>query len=237
MTSASKYIKTIIACILGYGAGLFSCATAVAQEFRYEIGGMAGTSMYLGDANETSLLKGWNPAGGLIFRNNLDFRWALKADLLMGKVTGDTKGLKNVFPGHAQAAFDRSFFELGGQMEFNFLPYSDKYAYLNTSKISPYLFAGLGLTMATGEKTFFGLNLPIGVGVKYKLRNKVNIGVEYAVHRLFGDGFDAPDSNGFNLDNPYGVQQGLFKNKDWYNTLLFSITWEFGLKDQRCTTD
>jgi opacity protein-like surface antigen len=239
MTSASKYIKIGFACIFGYGLGLglFGCATAVAQEYRYEIGGMAGASMYLGDANETSLFQGLNPAGGLLFRNNLDFRWALKADLLMGKVAGDTKNGQNVFPDQAQVAFERTFFELGGQMEFNFLPYSDKYSYLNTSKISPYLFAGLGLTLATGENTFFGLNFPLGIGVKYKLRNKVNIGVEYAVHRLFNDSFDAPDSKGFNLDNPYQVQQGLFKNKDWYNTLLFSISWEFGLKDERCKTD
>lgn len=223
--------------MLAYGGG-WRCATAVAQEYRYEIGGMAGMSMYLGDANETALFRGWNPAAGLIYRNNLNFRWAFKADLLMGKISGDTKNEKNVFPSHAQTAFSRSFFELGGQMEFNFLSYSDKFAYLNTSKISPYLLAGLGVTLAPGkDQTFFGVNVPLGIGVKYKLRNKVNLGVEYAIHRLFNDGFDAPDSNGFNLNNPYHINQGLFKNKDWYNTLLFSITWEFGLRDERCTTD
>jgi opacity protein-like surface antigen len=237
MRLASKYIKikhtvfAILFCITG-------CATAVAQEYRYEIGGAAGMSMYLGDANPNSLFKGWNPAAGLIFRNNLNFRWAVKADLLMGKVTGDTKNLENVFPNHAQAAFNRNFIELGGQMEFNFLPYSDKFAYLNTSKISPYIFTGLGLTLATGkEQTFFGINFPLGAGVKYKIANKLNLGLEYAVHKLFNDSFDAPDSSGFNLNNPYQVKNGLFKNKDWYNTLLFSITWEFGLRDGRCTTD
>ncbi|GHV58345.1 hypothetical protein FACS1894182_10210 [Bacteroidia bacterium] len=236
MTSASKYIVTRIAGMLAYI--IISCSAAAAQEYKYEIGGMAGASMYLGDANEASLLKGWNPAGGLIYRYNLDFRWALKADLLIGKVTGDTKNEANVFPNHAQAAFKRNFFELGGQVEFNFLPYSDKFAYLNTRKISPYLFTGLGFTLAPGDNTFFGVNWPIGIGVKYKLMHKVNLGVEYGVHRLFSDAFDAPNSGqGFNLNNPYQVQQGMFKNKDWYNTLLFSITWEFGLRDKRCTTD
>jgi len=162
----------------------------------------------------------------------------LKADLLMGKVTGDTKNEANVFPNHAHSAFKRNFFELGGQVEFNFLPYSDKFAYLNTRKIAPYIFTGLGVTLASGENTFFGLNLPMGIGVKYKMRNKLNLGVEYSVHRLLSDAFDAPVSGGeLNLNNPYQVQQGIFKNKDWYNTLLFSITWEFGLRDKRCTTD
>jgi hypothetical protein len=94
------------------------------------------------------------------------------------------------------------------------------------------------LTLAPGEDTFFSLNLPIGIGVKYKLMHKMNLGIEYGVHRLLGDAFDAPRSGeGLTLNNPYQVQQGLFKNKDWYNTLLFSITWEFGLRDERCTTD
>lgn len=230
MKLASKHILLI-------GIMIYNCAVAMAQEYRYELGGMAGTSLYLGDANETAYFKGMNPAGGVVFRNNLNFRWATQTHLLAGKISGDTKNGKNVFPNNSQIAFDRTFFELGGQMEFNFLPYSDKFAYLNTSKISPYLLAGLGLTLATGKnQTFFGINFPLGVGVKYKLANKLNIGVEYAVHRLINDGLDAPDSRGWNLNNPYGVSQGLLKNKDWYNTLLFSITWEFGLRDGRCTT-
>jgi hypothetical protein len=217
---------------------LFSCSTAVAQEYKYEIGGMAGMSMYMGDANQNSFFQGWNPSAGVIFRNNLNFRWAFKADLLYGKITGDTKNTSNVFPDQAAVAFNRSFFELGGQMEFNFLPYSDKFAYLNTSKLSPYILTGLGMTLAPGNnRTFFSLNLPIGIGVKYKLKNRLNLGLEYSVHKLFGDGFDAPRKNEFNLDNPYRINSGLFKNNDWYNTLFFSITWEFGIRDERCTTN
>ena len=211
--------------------------TAVAQEYKYEIGGMAGGSMYMGDLNQTSLMQGWNPSVGVIFRNNLNFRWALKSNLFLGFISGDTKNTDNVFPNDGQVSFKRSFFELGGQMEFNFLPYSDKFSYLNTSKVSPYVFSGLGLTFAPGDdKTFFGINLPLGIGVKYKMRNRLNLGVEFAVHKLFGDSFDVPDSRKYSLDNPYQVNSGLFKNKDWYNTLFVSITWEFGLRDERCTT-
>ena len=228
MKLASKYTIWIVILMIG-------SATAVAQEYKYEIGGMAGMSMYMGDANQDALFQGWNPAAGVVFRNNINFHWAFKANLLMGKVTGDTRNVENVFPNHAQTSFSRNFFQLGGQMEFNFLPYSDKFPYLNTSKISPYILAGLGLTMASGEnQTFVSLSMPLGVGVKYKIKNRLNLGVEYAVNRLFNDAFDAPNSEGFNLDNPYNIKSGLFKNKDWYNTLLFSITWEFGLRDGRC---
>jgi len=215
-----------------------TCVTAVAQEYKYEIGGMLGASMYMGDANQTSLLRGFNPAGGLVFRRNFNFRWALKTDLMMGRITGDTKNTDNVFPNQGKVSFTRSFFELGGQIEFNFLPYSDKFAYLNTSRIAPYLLTGLGFTVAPGKSGTFGsLHFPLGLGVKYKIKNRINLGLEYAVHKLFSDSFDAPDKKGFNLDNPYEIRSGIFKNKDWYNTLMFSVTWDFGPNDRKCTNE
>ena len=213
---------------------VFYCVSADAQEYKYEIGGMAGMSMYMGDANKTAFFQGWNPSGGAVFRKNMNFRWAMKADLLMGKVSGDTRNRENVFPDNAASSFDRTFYELGGQFEFNFLPYSDKFAYLNTSRISPYVFSGLGLTFAPGDKTFFSLNIPIGVGVKYKVKNRINLGIEYSFRKLFSDGFDSPNKDGFNLSDPYGLKSGLLKNKDWYSVFLFSVTWDFGPNDKDC---
>ena len=216
----------------------FTCTTAVAQEYKYEIGGMVGLSMYMGDANQSALLQGFNPAGGVVFRRNFNFRWALKTDLMMGRITGDTKNTENVFLNHGETAFTRGFFKLGGQIEFNFLPYSDKFAYLNTSRIAPYLLTGLGVTVAPGKNQTFGsVHFPLGLGVKYKIKNRINLGLEYAVHKLFGDSFDAPDKEGFNLDNPYKIKSGLFKNKDWYNTWMFSVTWDFGPNDRKCTNE
>ena len=216
----------------------FTSTMAIAQEYKYEIGGMVGLSMYMGDANQTDLLRGFNPAGGLVFRRNFNFRWALKTDLMMGRITGDTKNTDNVFPDHGEASFSRIFFKGGGQIEFNFLPYSHKFAYLNTSRIAPYLLTGLGVTAAPGKnRTFASLHFPLGLGVKYKIRNRINLGLEYTVHKLFNDSFDAPDKEGFGLDNPYRIQSGLFKNKDWYNTLMFSVTWDFGPNDRKCTNE
>jgi hypothetical protein len=154
---------------------------------------------------------------------------------MMGKVTGNTKNTSNVFPNNGETSFKRNFFKLGGQVEFNFLPYSDKFAYLYTSRIAPYLLTGLGVIVAPGKnRTFAGLYFPLGLGVKYKIRNRINLGVEYTVNKMFRDSFDAPDKEGFNLDNPYRIKSGLFKNKDWCNTLMFSVTWDFGPNDRKC---
>jgi len=210
------------------------CATGVAQEYKYEIGGMAGVSMYMGDVNKSNFFQGLNPSGGVVFRRNFNFRWALKTNLLMGKVSGDTKNTENVFPDNAQVSFDRSFYELGAQMEFNFLPYSDKFAYLQTSKIAPYTLGGLGFTYASGGQSFFSPNLILGVGVKYKIKNRLNLGVEYSWRKLFSDSFDAPNKDGFNLDDPYEIKSGFLKNKDWYSVFMFSISWDFGVNNKIC---
>jgi opacity protein-like surface antigen len=236
MKHASKKYQNIRKLFAGLFV-LFFCTTAIAQEYKYEIGGMAGMSMYMGDVNQTKLFLGLNPGGGLVFRKNINFRWAWKTGLMLGKITGGTKNTENVFPNHAEYKFSRNFYELGTQVEFNFLPYSDKFAYLNTSRIAPYLLSGLGFTMAPGKRTFFGSYFSLGFGVKYKIKNRINLGVEYAVRKLFGDSFDSPDSEGFNLNNPYKINSGLFKNKDWYNTLMFSVTWDFGPNDRKCTNE
>jgi len=168
MKAASKKYQNIYKLFVGLLV-LFICTTAVAQEYKYEIGGMAGMSMYMGDANQTNLFLGLHPAGGLVFRRNFNFRWALKTDLLAGKISGNTKNTANVFPDHAEYQFSRSFYELGGQMEFNFLPYSDKFAYLNTSRISPYLLSGLGFTMAPGKRNFFDFHRFLAPRRRYSL--------------------------------------------------------------------
>jgi hypothetical protein len=206
-----------------------------AQEYKYEIGGMAGGAFYMGDVNKNSPFREMNPAFGGVFRYNANLRWAMKANLMWGQVSGATSGQKNVFPGNAQASFRRDLFELGGQMEFNFFPYSDKFAYMNAKRFTPYVLMGLGVTVAPGSgRTFAGLNLPVGIGAKYKIKNRINLGCEFSIRKLFADDLDVTDDSNTLLDDPYRVSGSVWKNKDWYSFLLLSVTWDFGLRCSPC---
>lgn len=223
----STFLQRILAII--FCISIFSGLQA--QEYKYEIGGMAGTSMYMGDANKTAFVKGVNPALGAVFRYNANFRWAMKANLLWGQVSGKTSGSDNVFPNELNVSFNRNLIELGGQMEFNFFPYSDKFAYAGTRRLTPYILLGAGITVAPGgDETFFNLNIPMGAGVKYKIKNRLNLGCEFAVRKLFGDGLEGVDA----LKDPYGIKSSFLKNKDWYSCLMFSVTWDFGPRSQPC---
>ena len=203
----------------------------IAQEYKYEIGGMAGGAFYMGDTNKNAIFKGMNPAAGAVFRYNINFRWAIKANLMWGRVSGKTEGMDNVFPDNAQTTFSRNLMEVGGQAEFNFFPYSDKFDYAGAKRFSPYVLLGIGLTMAPGgDKSFVSPNIPLGVGVKYKLKERLNLGCEFSFRKLFGDGLEGQEM----LDDPYGVSSSALKNKDWYSFLLLSVTWDFGPRCRTC---
>ena len=217
---------TILLCVSSFGAG--------AQEYLYEIGGMLGGSFYMGDANKNSVFMNMNPTASAIFRYNANFRIAYKANLAWARVSGSTEGLDNVFPDNAHASFERDVIDLGGQMEFNFFPYSDQYKYLHTKRISPYIMGGLGFSAAPGNgDMLFSPHISIGTGVKYKLKNRINIGAELSVRKLFGDGLDVSAGNNL-LNNPYAIESGWLKNKDWYSMLTIFVTYDFGLRNCNC---
>jgi hypothetical protein len=228
--------KTGIVSFLAIGLFFTTYPLAMySQEYKYEIGGAAGTSFYMGDANKTKFYLHPGVAGGAMFRYNISFHWAAKANLFIGNVSGNSSDSGSLFPGDRQASFHRTFADLGAQVEFHFFPYSDKYAYLGTKPYTPYLFAGAGATLATGEKRFFDANLPFGIGFKYKLKNRMNIGIEFSMQKLFGDDFDVTEETlEWNLDAPYGIKSSFLKNQDWYSTTMIYLTWEFGIREDPC---
>ena len=205
-----------------------------AQDYRYEIGGMTGLSFYMGDINKSKLYQNSHPALGAVFRYNKDFRWSLKTNLLMGKVSGDTKNLNNSFPFGKEASFSRYFYELGGQVEYNFFNYSNEYAYLNTTRLTPYVFTGIGITYGSGNKSYFDANIPFGIGLKYKIKERLNLGFEFSFRRLFKDNFEVTEKDGFELDDPYNIKSKFTKNKDWYSLTMVTLTWDFGPRCKDC---
>jgi len=208
-------------------------AQDAAPEYLYEIGGMIGGAFYMGDANKTQLFKNVNPAAEITFRYNVNFRIALKANLVYARISGSTEGLENVFPNNAQVSFNRNVIDLGGQAEFNFFPYSDLYQYLNTKRITPYIAAGTGLAASPGNEWMFSPYLSLSTGVKYKLKNRINVGAEWSIRKLFSDRLDVNGSNDL-LDDPYKIESSLIKNKDWYSMLMIAVTYDFGLRNCNC---
>lgn len=212
----------------------FCGGRAVAQDYLYEIGGGLGVAQYYGDANRGLL--GSTGFGLEAFgRYNHNFRWAFSAILDWRSLSGNSTHVGNVFPGAAQADFRASLTQLHVRAEFNFVPYSDGYKYLGAARLSPYLTAGISMGMASGTKgSAFAPGVTGGVGVKYKLKRRLNIGVEYAFTGLLTDALDALTEQSAWLNNPYQVNDSWLKNRDATGALMVRLTYDFGLRKSNC---
>jgi hypothetical protein len=214
---------------------LFCVNEAKPQEYRHETGGTLGTSFYLGDANRTRLYLHPGFSGGMIYRYNLNFHWAIKANLVAGQVSGNSADAANVFPFEQQLSFVRSFIDLGGQLEFNFLPFSDKFSYKGAKPYTPYIFTGAGTTLAMSGEPFFYAHIPVGIGFKYKIQERLNVGLEFSFRKLFGDDFEMPENSaGRSLDAPYGIKSSILKNQDGYSLTMVFLTWDFEIRKDPC---
>ncbi len=207
-------------------AALLSMGHITAQEYLHEVGAAVGTSFYLGDTNATQLYQQVKPAFGAIYRHNINYRWAIKGQLLTGGISGDTKLNDNRYPNGANYSFDNQLFDLGVQAEFNFFNYGMGMSYLGTSRIAPYLSFGLGL-VTTGD--VWSANIPIGVGLKYKIAPRWNVGIDFSLRKSFTDRLDSNE-----LDDPYVIESSWLKNTDWYSFTLLTVSYDLGKIKENC---
>lgn len=93
--------------------------------------------------------------------------------------------------------------------------------YRNMSRFSPFISLGIGLGGTSGTGKSFGLQIPMGIGVKYKLAPRIGMAAKMVFAKSFSDGFDG-------IKDPYKIESSALKNSDWYSTLSISISYEFG---------
>lgn len=217
---------------------LLSSACGVsAQELEYnmELGGMVGGSFYMGDANYTISPKNVALMGGVLARYNINPRMAVKGDLAMGHIKGTTVGMDNKFPGGEHSAFSRNVYELGAQFEYNFFAYGTGAGYKDSRRLAPYILGGLGLTYAPKPAHHVvAMNIPLGLGVKFKVVERVNIGAEWTVRFTTSDKLDVTNKEGLQLNDPYGIKSKGLKNKDTYSWLMLYVSYDMFPKYRKC---
>lgn len=204
--------------------------TMAQEDYRFDIGAGLGMTGYLGDANTANL---WSEPGWdleVLFRYIANPRWAFKTNFYAGNLRGDSSKMTNVFPGGETFSFSTTFYELGEMVEFNFFNYGMGETYRKLKRISPYIAAGIGMTIwSIDGKTGAAFNIPLGVGLKYKLSQRWNIGFEFLMKKTFSDRLD-----GEQLKDPYGIKSSFMKNTDWYSTMSLTISYEFSKRCAVC---
>ncbi|MBD5336729.1 MAG: porin family protein [Bacteroides sp.] len=200
------------------------------EDYRFDMGGGVGMTGYLGDANTANLLAhpGWDAQ--IVFRYIINPRMGLKTGLYAGSLSGDSSDMSDVFPGGANYKFSTSFYELSELFEFNFLNYGIGESYRKLKRWTPYITAGLGLTVWTTDGyTGAAFTLPVGAGVKFKINKRLNLGLECLMKKTFTDKLDSEA-----LADPHAIKSSFLKNTDWYSTFTFTLTYEFSKRCAVC---
>ena len=198
-------------------------------EYKMEIGGMVGGTFYMGDANYSQLYKNTNIAGGVVARYNLNPRMALKANLNCGTISGDADKLRDIF-GDVEGQkwdFKNSVIDLSCTYEMNFWAFGTGVGYKGTKRLVPYIQLGLG---GTYGNDVFTMNFPVGVGLKYKLMDRLNIGLDWTMHISLSDKLDG-------ITDPFKIESGFLKNTDVYSYTMIYISYDFLPKLRKCNND
>lgn len=209
-------------------------ASAHAQtdpEYKLELGGGLGLVSYQGDFNG-SLLKNQQPMFTLLGKYRFDPRRALALNVSYGQLKGSSKDAKTYYPLTTIYDFKSNVVDVGVRLEYNFWPFGTGFEYRGAKRLTPYVAIGLGMTIANADgKSATGVNMPIGVGVKYKMADRLNLAAEWAMHITTSDGLDG-------IKDPYGIESsGLFKNTDCYSHLRVSLTYDLWAKCRTCHND
>lgn len=251
-----------------------------------EIGFSAGAAHYFGDLNTRARLNRPKPAFGIFFRKQFNNYVALR---IGGHFTqlgySDVYNTKNEFQHRRNLSFNTNIFEIALQGDFNFFkfvpgdPYHrftpyvtigagvfsyDPYAFYRGQKVSLRELGteGQGNSAYPDRKPYgsMGICLPFGVGAKYAINDRMNIGVEIS-HRFtnadyiddvsktyvgidkfpFRDGQPSlaalMQDRSYELGEPIGIegrQRGMPNQKDQY--VIAEVTFSFNLTSYRCPT-
>lgn len=203
--------------ILLYGFILLA-STARAQfhthASRSEIGILLGASCYLGDLNQFIPYRNPHPAGGVLYRYNVNSRMSVRANVTYGRVSASDAQSTEPLNQARNLNFYSDIYEVGAGVEFNYFPFQlghDRYkgtAYIlaeigvfrmnprtiyNGSDIAlrPLGTEGQGTSLnSRGLYSLTQLCIPLGIGAKFSLGNRAGLNLEIGIRKTFTDYLD-----------------------------------------------
>ncbi len=207
---------------------MLAALPVTAQQYKYEVGPLLGMTGYLGETNNGNLFKHPCFTIGGLFRYAHNSRWAFKANLNYANIRGDSKNDESWYPEGVNYKMTSHLIDLGLTAEFNFLNYGIGPAYKKYKRISPYMVAGVGFVFAICDgHNQASFTIPFGIGVKYKLKERLNLGFEFTMRKEFSDRIDG-------LSDLFDIKHSFAKNTDWYSFATFTVAYEFGKRCIKC---
>ena len=185
-----------------------------------------GMSTYLGEINPVDLFYNPGPAAQFFYRYNLNPRQALRANLLGAWLSASDYDFINQIQQSRGSSFSGLLGELGATYEFNFFPYSTMKSRI--TDYTPYLAAGVALSVFDAGNFSVFPSIPFSAGVKVNIANQVGLEFEYGFRKTFYDNFDGL------TDMVDPGDRSWMHNNDWYTFMGVSVTWKMYNKLAGC---
>lgn len=202
-------------------------ALAQEKEYLYEIGGGIGMSWGYGDVNTSKVIYSPSTSFGLVYRYNVNLRWALAAELQSNGLSGDTRDFGYASPTGLPHDYSLRTWQLGFRPEIHFWNYGLGSDYREKRRYTPFLTAGLTMGLITGldeDKGTAFLGIPLGVGYKLKMAKRWNAQLTALFTKTFSDKLDG-------WADPTGIQSNALVGNDWMAAIHLSVTFDF---KERC---
>ena len=245
-----------------------------------EIGLQFGASGYSGDITPTSkfLSRGRDHASLAIFgRIDMTRFFATRASFTYGKISGDDALAKSTGLQSRNLSFQSSLLELALVGEIN--PLGNN---LTGRKFRPYFYGGVAVFHFKPETNYNGklvalqplgtegqgmdgfgkkyrltqLSIPLGVGARYRITERINLGFDIGIRKTFTDYLDDVSGTYVNYNDlskengavaaalgnrqgellgngnepvllPTGTQRGNALKKDWYYSAGVTLSYQF----------
>ncbi|MBD5325621.1 MAG: outer membrane beta-barrel protein [Bacteroides sp.] len=227
MTLSARHIRLWLLLLL-LPATAFS-VRAQEESYKFDLGAGVGMSGYLGDVNQSNMFRNPGFAAQVGFRYLFDTRWAIRTAVTTLGLRGNSELYDNRFPTQQLYTFSARAYALDVRGEFNFLPYGIGETFKRLKRWTPYVALGIGgVLSACSGQTSGAFEIPMAVGFKFKLRERLNLALEFSMAKAFGDGLDG------NISDLQGIKSDFIKNTDWHSGLLLSLTYEFGKRCETC---
>ncbi|MBA9077718.1 MULTISPECIES: DUF6089 family protein [Rufibacter] len=234
-------VRTLLICALVQIGSVFFVAPVCAQQQERstsELGLGIGGVVYKGDVAPRYRFLSNRPALTVFYKKDMSRALALRGSLLLGRITAKDEQYAERHPlaDFRKATVTTSMLELAAGIDYNFLDYYDfrrrvrwtpyftlgvaGLVYNNkTTAVNPEIIYPANNNSNDPYRTSFALAVPIGVGAKYALSHRWNLGLEFGARMLFTDDFD-----NLSLQNERVMNQ---HDKDWYFYNGISISYTF----------
>ncbi len=225
---------------------ILSMLTSRAQA--YEFGIYGGGGNYIGDIGRQYYFYPNKIGGGILFKRTVNPWFSLRLNLDYYQIDANDSEAESLGRQSRNLTAEGQIIDFSAGVEYNFIPRNPFLPIKSRHRFTPYMFLGVGIASYSGklysnnnphvhpedyglEYSGARLNIPMKLGIKYKLNRHFILSLESGVTYFFTDDLDGTQTL-------YGDENYLIKNNfvpstntnsnDWYSFSSFGFIYTFG---------